>query len=371
MIAQLKVTPGRALIVASALVLAGCDGGLDLGGGPSGFNLAGDRDAARTAPRPEPDGRGVITYPNYQVVLARRGDTVADLAMRIGLTPRELADYNGLSPASELREGELLALPRKIAPGTGGTGGIDIETLANNAINTADSRTATPPPAGTPGVEPVRHRVERGETAYSIARLYDVSVTALARWNRLGTDLSVREGQLLLIPIVEATGEDIVDDSRPGKGSTTPPPPSAAKPLPRDVTAAPLPPSPGLGDQRTTGGDRKFLMPVQGDIIQPYSGKAGGNEGIDIGALPGTAVKAAEDGEIALISKSVGANTIVLVRHDDNIYTVYSNVADVKLAKGDKVKRGQPLGVVAPGSPSYLHFEVRRGTESVDPAPFL
>lgn len=371
MIRRLKVTPGKALIVASALVLAGCDGGgLDLGGGPSGFNLRGDRDSQRTAPRPEPDARGVITYPNYQVVLAQRGDTVGDLAARIGLTPRELAEYNGLSPASELREGELLALPRKIAPGAGGT--IDIETLATDAINTADSRTTTPPPpAGSPGVEPVRHRVERGETAYSIARLYDVSVTSLARWNRLGTDLSVREGQVLLIPIVEATGEDMVDDAKPGKGSTTPPPPSAAKPLPRDVTQAPLPPSPGLGDQRTPGGDRKFLMPVQGDIIQPYSGKAGGNEGIDIGALPGTAVKAAEDGEIALISKSVGANTIVLVRHDDNIYTVYSNVASVKLAKGDKVKRGQPLGVVAAGSPSYLHFEVRRGTESVDPAPFL
>ena len=112
-------------------------------------------------------------------------------------------------------------------------------------------------------------------------------------------------------------------------------------------------------------------MPVDGDILKPYSGKSGGNEGIDIAALPGTTVKAAQDGEVALISKSVGSSTIVLLRHPDNIYTVYSNVVNVTLKKGEKVRRGQPVGKVADGSPSYLHFEVRRGTESVDPAPFL
>ncbi len=74
---------------------------------------------------------------------------------------------------------------------------------------------------------------------------------------------------------------------------------------------------------------------------------------------------------MALVSKSVGAKYIVLLRHADNIYTVYSNVAQVKLTKGDKVTRGQPLGVVAEGTPSYLHFEVRKGTQSVDPKPFL
>ncbi|MCA8869312.1 MAG: peptidoglycan DD-metalloendopeptidase family protein [Rhodobacteraceae bacterium] len=352
----------------SLLALAGCDTGLDIGG----YNLRDPQaPVANTAPRPEADARGVISYPNYQMAVARSGDTVASVAARIGLGGEELARHNGLVADYALRPGELLALPRRVAANA--ASGVDITTIASNAITTAE---AGKPPAdgavtaGAGRIEPIRHRVERGETAYSIARLYDVSVTALAKWNGLGSDLAVREGQQLLIPVVEAPASRIIDDSKPGKGTPTPMPPSAAKPLPETVKTATLPPSPDLGKLKTRD-DRKFLTPVDGDILQGYSGKSGGNEGIDIAALPGTAVKAAEDGEVALISKSVGSSIIVLLRHADNIYTVYSNVTGVSVKKGDKIKRGQPIGKVADGSPSYLHFEVRRGTESVDPAPYL
>ncbi len=347
-------------LVLSGFALSACDGGLDLGG----YNLRNNGE--RTAPRPKPDARGVISYPNYQVVVARRGDTVTTLAGRIGLSASALAKHNGLAEDQALREGELLALPGRIAAGST----VDIATIAGNAINTADQKT-TAKPKTQGGVEPIRHQVERGETAYSIARLYDVSVTALASWNGLGTDLSVREGQQLLIPVVENYGNRASDDSKPGAGTATPTPPSASKPLPKNVKVEPLPASPKLGDFKSDNSDRKFLTPVQGKIIAKYSGKQGGNEGIDIAATPGTAVKAAEDGEVALVSKSVGSNTIVLIRHADNIYTVYSNVADVKLTKGQKIKRGQRIGGIAAGSPSFLHFEVREGTQSVDPEGFL
>lgn len=360
-----KVSLIAALI--GSLGLSACDTGVDLGG-VGGFNL-GRNDEARTAPRPEPDARGVISYPTYQVVVARRGDSIGDVAARIGMSTEELARHNGLPVDYSAREGELFALPRRVAAGSGT---LDIAAIASGAIDKADNKTGNASPTTETGIEPIRHRVERGETAYSIARLYDVSVTALARWNGLGTDLAVREGQQLLIPVVENPQTRAVDGSKPGTGSTTPTPPSASKPLPDTVKTEPLPASPNLGQFKSNdGSDRKLLTPVDGKIIADFSGKSGGNEGIDISAAAGTAVKAAEDGEVALVSKSVGAKTIVLLRHADNLYTVYSNVADVSLTKGDKVKRGQRIGVVAKGSPSYLHFEVRKGTQSVDPKPYL
>ncbi len=352
-----------AVFLMAVLALAACDRSFELGS----YNLAGGDPAIRTIPRPEPDARGVISYPNYQMAVARRGDTVTDVAARIGLGSDELARHNGLPADKPLREGELLALPRRVESG----GRLDIESIATTAIDNADQGTTTAPAQNQTMVEPIRHRVERGETAYSIARLYNVSVTSLASWNGLGADLAVRENQQLLIPIVESRETSAVDPSKPGTGTTTPTPPSASKPLPEEVETATLPPSPELDQFKSDDSSRKFLTPVQGKIIQKYSGKKGGNEGIDIAATPGTAVKAAEDGEVALISRSVGSNTIVLLRHSDNIYTVYSNVKDVKLKKGQKVKRGQKIGAVAEGDPSHLHFEVRRGTESVDPAPYL
>ena len=47
----------------------------------------------------------------------------------------------------------------------------------------------------------MRHKVERGETAFTIARLYNVPIKALAEWNGLGADFGIRSGQFLLIPV--------------------------------------------------------------------------------------------------------------------------------------------------------------------------
>ena len=45
------------------------------------------------AARPAADARGIISYPGYQVAVARRGDTVDSLAARIGLPAGDLAAY--------------------------------------------------------------------------------------------------------------------------------------------------------------------------------------------------------------------------------------------------------------------------------------
>ena len=317
------------------------------------------------APRPEEDANGVISYASYQVAAARDGDTVADVAIRVGLTPAEVARFNGLSENHELRDGEILALPRRVETTVGG---IDIASIAGSAIDRADSddNDTTATSTTNSGIEPIRHRVESGETVYSIARLYDVSVRSLADWNGLGADLSVRTGQFLLIPIVLKRAA-VSDESNPGEGTVTPTPPSASQPLPEAVETATLPSS-GNINQTDTEDKSKFLMPVNGKIIKGYSSK---NEGIDIAAASGSTVLAAADGEVALISRSVGQSTIVLVRHSNNIYTVYSNVTGVTLRKGTSIKRGQPVGKIAAGDPSFLHFEVRRGTASTDPMPFL
>jgi len=353
-------------------LLSGCVGGVDLGT----FNLQGNSDPlGQVAPRPEADARGLITYPNYQLVEARRGDTVTIVATRLGISAQSLASHNGLKADSALRAGELLALPGRV----GKASTTDIAAIASNAIATANNNTTITAPPVTPpvktvdatAIEPIRHQVERGDTAYSIARLYSVSVTALAKWNRLGPDLAIRQGQQLLIPIIDQPAPAQTATSEPGAVSVTPIPPSAKKPLPPNVKKVAIPPSPNLAPLRTQTAPQKFLMPVSGDIISQYSGQTGGNDGIDISASAGTAVKAAADGEVALVSKSVAGNTIVLLRHADGIYTVYSNVSDVRLQKGQKVRRGQRLGGVADNAQTFLHFEVRRGTQSVDPMPFL
>ncbi len=389
-----------ALLGLSVLALAACNssGNFDMdmrNFGRGGFDTT---DAARNAtlPRPATDDRGVISYPTYQVVVARRGDTVQTVADRIGMSSGELATYNAISPAAVLREGEVLALPRRVAggavpTGSGASGGaIDVSTIASGAIDRAEQNKTGGSPAigtstGTRNVtsstigqtEPIRHRVQRGETPYSIARLYGVDVKALGDWNGLGPDLAVREGQTLMIPIAMATSGNAAAASvtAPGQGSPTPTPPSAAKPLPAETTApaaeAPkTPPAPDLGSQKTAAsGSAKLGMPVAGKIIRGYQKKK--NDGIDIAASSGAAVSAAGDGTVAAITKDTEQVPILVLRHDGNLLTVYANIDGITVAKGDRVKRGQAIAKVRSSNPAFLHFEVRQGFDSVDPMPFL
>jgi murein DD-endopeptidase MepM/ murein hydrolase activator NlpD len=337
---------------------------------------------AEIAPRPAPDSRGLITYDSYQVAVAQRGDTLRDVAGRIGMDADELARFNGRGLDDALRQDEVLALPRRVTPGAGGTtGGRDITTIARGAIDNAEASgniAATPAIAVQPGVEPVRHRVGRGETAYSVARLYGVSVRSLADWNGLGPDLAVREGQYVIIPLVISEASTATPIAAPGD-SVTPLPPSAASPLPASVTAAVLPaaptnagtavqPAPATAPAAPTASGPRLQRPVPGDIVRPYSAT---NEGIDIAAPAGTPVRAADAGSVAAITQNTDQISILILRHSNGLLTVYANVSNITVSRGDSVSRGQTVAEVAPGNPSLLHFEVRRGVASLDPADFI
>ncbi len=86
---------------------------VDLRDRAGGFSTA--QAVADLPDRPQPDDRGVISYPGYQVVVARRGDTIASIAGRLGLEAGTLATFNGVSPDSQLRQGEVVALPGRVA----------------------------------------------------------------------------------------------------------------------------------------------------------------------------------------------------------------------------------------------------------------
>lgn len=389
----------RSLVFASTalLALAACDPNGNIIGQDFDWdlrNLGGGfdtTDAARNlANRPRPDDRGVISYPNYQVVVAKRGETVRQIATRLNLDANQLAAFNGVYADVPLRRDEIVALPRRVSEPSPATGAlatgpiqppdVNVTTLASDAIDRAGEQVVTPTSTVQPqtGAEPTRHRVASGETAFQIARLYNVPVSALSEWNGMGADLVVREGQQLLIPVAGATppARPATSVATPGSGSATPTPPSATAPLPSvDVTpstpqAAATPPAPDIGETTSSAAtSAPFIYPVQGSIIREYA--PGRNEGIDIGVPAGTNVQAAADGTIAAITQNTNGAQIIVVRHTGNILTVYVNVDDLSMSKDDTVSQGQTIAKVAAGSPSFLHFEVRDGLESVDPADYL
>ncbi|NKB28770.1 MAG: peptidoglycan DD-metalloendopeptidase family protein [Rhodobacteraceae bacterium] len=342
-----------------------------------GFSTTGE---AQVAERPDGDNRGVISYPSYQVAVAREGDTLRDISARVGLSVAELSRFNGLPEDVPLRAGELIALPSRVeepSPATGAvttgpiaTSDVDITSIAGGAIDQAEAQGRGRLPLAP---EPVRHKVARGETAYSISRRYDIPVSALVEWNGIGSDFAIREGQFLLIPPTVQPAKD-PGVSEPGAGSASPKPPSSVDPLPDEAatldTPKETPDSPDLATDRTAASDTgKLALPVVGKIIRGYA--KGKNDGIDIAADAGTPVKSAGNGTVAAITRDTDQIPILVIRHPNNLLTVYAGVDIIRVSKGQQVKRGQTIGEVRKGTPSFLHFEVREGFESVDPNTYL
>jgi len=353
------------------------------------FDLRGNEydtsDAVRKAmkTRPLPDSRGIISYSTYEVAVARKGDTIKSIADRLGLKSQNIAAYNGMSSLEKLNDGQLISLPNRtdkrkfqLKKSTSNRNEVNVTELASTAIETATSKKKVIKKSTSEQEnEPIRHKVSRGETAFTISRLYNVSIRSLADWNGLDSNYTIREGQYLLIPLPRDKIVTEVAMVKPGKNSKTPSPPSSAEALPEPIPKENLETTSGKSkssnqpeniEPSNTG---QFSYPVNGKIIRDYVKNK--TDGIDISAPEGTPIVAAEKGIVAAITSDTQEVPIIVLKHEGNLLTVYAGIGDIGVKEKEKVLKSQLLGKIRPGNPSFLHFEVRRGFESIDPMDFL
>ena len=334
-----------------------------------------------TQSRPKANELGIISYPTYQIAVARRDDTIESMAERLGQNPGELARYNGLAEGERLRNGEVLALPR-----TGSRGGqylessdeieettlskdINVLELADNALKVAGGsannqldRTSSD---AKNLMDPIKHNVVRGETVFTISRLYNISVRSLADWNGLDSDYTLREGQILIIPLVDKKATK--NTQKEIDESAVPAPPSSKKPQPRNVNTQEF--SKSTDTKISVPENGRMAYPLEGLVIREYSKNI--NDGIDFTARAGTKVVAADTGLVATVTEDINQIAIVVLKHPGNILTVYANLTNIKVSTNQNVNRGDILGEIPDGDPPYLHFEIREGFESVDPLEYL
>ena len=353
------------------------------------FDLRGNEydtsDAVRKAmkTRPLPDSRGIISYATYEVAVARKGDTIKSIADRLGLKSQNIAAYNGMNSVEKLNDGQLISLPNRtdkrkfqLKNSTSNRNEVNVTELASTAIETATSKKKVIKKSTSEQEnEPIRHKVSRGETAFTISRLYNVSIRSLADWNGLDSNYTIREGQYLLIPLPRDKIVTEVATVKPGKNSKTPSPPSSAEALPEPIPKENLETTSGKSKSSNqpenieSSNRGQFSYPVNGKIIRDYVKNK--TDGIDISAPEGTPIVAAEKGIVAAITSDTQEVPIIVLKHEGNLLTVYAGIGDISVKEKEKVLKSQLIGKIRPGNPSFLHFEVRRGFESIDPMDFL
>ena len=135
----------------------------------------------------------------------------------------------------------------------------------------------------------------------------------------------------------------------------------------------------GYKDIGITG--KYLLSPVETgfNIVAPFpykvDPKTGGyvrNNGVDLKAPKGSLVVSVWNGVVSRVEKGKDGLYKVEVTHDANIKTVYSNLYNLKVRKGDKVKQFHHIAEVGKTKPvSHLHFEVWVDGSPVNPMYFF
>lgn len=97
------------------------------------------------------------------------------------------------------------------------------------------------------------------------------------------------------------------------------------------------------------------------------------NNGIDIRTEESAEVRSIFDGKVAGVQFIPGHDYTVIIQHG-NYYTVYSNLGETNIAKGDQVKARQFIGRVSNNAitgSSELHFELWNQKERMNPALWI
>lgn len=225
----------------------------------------------------------------------------------------------------------------------------------------------------------VYHRVKPGQNLYRISKTYGVSETYLARINGITDPTLLQTGTLLFIPGAQRALKVPVIT-----GDVSPPPPPPAKPptqkpfkqAPSKVKSKPAMITPATPEPAATS-IRRLHWPLRGKIVHSFSAtaKAGGGKGIEIAVRSGSEVSAAEAGKVIYSGDGVkGYGHLIILQHENDLFTVYGFNQKNLVKMGDFVSRGEKIaysGVPPAGGEPRLHFEVRKGKQAVNPILYL
>jgi murein DD-endopeptidase MepM/ murein hydrolase activator NlpD len=258
------------------------------------------------------------------------------------------------------------------------------------------------------------HIVESGESLYSIARKYNVPVSAILSANSMGSSNIIGVGQKIGIPgrpdlvarqanVKIASVKPVVDQAIPVVATikkpeekklvsvvpvvakiATPTVVKPATPVVKPVAPVVKKAEPEIVKPTQTASAPKasiapinepqtFAWPISGKLIKDFAGSK--NTGINISVPQGASVSSTDNGTVIYVGNAVeGYGNLILIKHKNGYVSAYAHLDKAAVKKGDKVNRGDKIGFAGQSgsvTSSQLHFELRKGATPVDPIPML
>ena len=267
-----------------------------------------------------------ITRPfSYSKKRVLNNESLAKLAAKYGLKADTIILINNLKRPSDIKTGDIVIIPNQ--------DGRLINVKANDSI-------------------------------YKIAERYGVSWKKIVDCNNL-SDINIKSGMKLFIP-----------DSGMTKYEREKFYQTKSKQAAR-VNSAKI--NNSKEKNITTSGI--FSWPLKGAITSSYglrsdpiTGVKDFHTGLDIRGAMNTPVKAPNDGVVAHIGWTNVYGNFILLKHDNNIVTMYGHLNKINVKKEECVKKGTVLGLVGSTGRStgpHLHFEILKNNKRDNPLKYL
>ncbi|MHB8137071.1 MAG: peptidoglycan DD-metalloendopeptidase family protein [Smithellaceae bacterium] len=248
----------------------------------------------------------------------------------------------------------------------------------------------------------VYHIVKKGETTYSIARAYSISLRDLAQINNIKDVSNIKVGSVIFIPDAVRVIDDVMaaakmadtenrrstvwrEDKVSGRETTSGP----VLTEPSDGTAE----APHQRPSEVSGADKeKFpavetndqVYPDQSKLVWPVKGKVKTSFGVQpnktyhnwikIACPSGTPVKAAARGTVIFSANLKDFGETIIIRHSNGFATVYTHLKKRHVKADHSIKKGEAIALAGEMDEKggvYINFEVRHKGKAQNPLLYL
>lgn len=123
------------------------------------------------------------------------------------------------------------------------------------------------------------------------------------------------------------------------------------------------------------------IWPVKGWVtsgfgprVSPFTEKPAWHDGLDIGAAANAPVQAPAQGRVTMVGFDPKLGNLVKLDHGFGIETVYGHLAKSLVKEGQRVKRGEVVGLVGSSGLAtgpHLHYMVKVHGQTLDPVKYI
>jgi lipoprotein NlpD len=288
-------------------------------------------------------------------------------------------------------------------------------------VSTRHSPTSksTPPTTSQSKEATKYHTVQKGDTLYSIARIYGIDYKELAEWNNIENPGAIDVGQQLILsspslmtkPSVFALPDpepsSTVQQSMPEATSISNEEPASAftqlkiepkslklpyseqaisqlqefeNVLPTVIAnsknekpAEPDDPTVIITSTKTVrdNGGIEWIWPTEGRVSSHFSEST---KGMDISGKTGQPVLASAAGKVVYSGTGLrGYGQLIIIKHNSTYLSAYAHNNKLLVKEGQMVSRGQKIAEMGNTDSKLvrLHFEIRKNGKPVDPLKHL